>query len=762
MPDFFLFYSNSMSQILTVKQDGTGDFTTIQAAVDSAQNGDTVLVWPGTYVENIIATNKNIVLGSLTLTTGDLKYIKQTIINGNHINRCIQFRQVAGFCEVNGFEIKNGNNTTGNFVNGGGISVYGGALDSVINISNCFIHKNNCNGYGGGIYITGIKGHLSNVTITDNQAYDRGGGILVSRSKVTFDTVNRCNIYENYAPLGSDFYCSGNYDTLYFTVDTFTVQNPSYYFAMSIDSFELPKNNIIFNIKHHKIEQVTENLYVSPNGNNNNSGLTPDKPLRTIAYAMLKQIPDSISPDTIFLSNGIYSDSLTGEKFPLGLKKYTNIVGKSKDSTILDAGNTIYHMRNYFTEGNIYLKNFTLRRGNGSDNSYLNTGSVYLRYSNNTTLDSILFTDNKSKNTLCVRTLRTNNIVFKNVDFIKNKCFYHYNGGTVVSINHNTVEKPNYHHDTAWLINCRFINNDLQANSKSTVCALCVSNLYSYGIDTTIHLHAFIIGCLFYDDGYISKKFSIGSNCSEVNVVNCTFPYSINYEFGRDVSSTFFGNINIYNSIFSNEKTRIEIEIDHYLHAPPYDFKISNSLLKKGRESIELVSPDSTMYVIYDTATILEGIDPVYIDTGEFLYNLSPESPCIDKGTLDLPDIILKHMPETDLADNPRVYGQSIDMGAYEWYPVSIKENFNKNYRKKYFSIYPNPNSGQFNIVFKQDVTPKSKIEIYNSEGKHISTYEFEKNNHLTIKLPSNKKGLYFVTLKTDNSVVSTEKFIVR
>ena len=67
-----------------------------------------------------------------------------------------------------------------------------------------------------------------------------------------------------------------------------------------------------------------------------------------------------------------------------------------------------------------------------------------------------------------------------------------------------------------------------------------------------------------------------------------------------------------------------------------------------------------------------------------------------------------------------------------------------------------------FNIVFKQSVMPKSKIEIYNSEGKLIATYEFEKNNHLTIKLPSNKKGLYFVTLKTYNSVVSTEKFIVR
>ena len=36
-----------------VKKDGTGDYTTIQAAVTAASSGDSIVVYPGTYNENI-------------------------------------------------------------------------------------------------------------------------------------------------------------------------------------------------------------------------------------------------------------------------------------------------------------------------------------------------------------------------------------------------------------------------------------------------------------------------------------------------------------------------------------------------------------------------------------------------------------------------------------------------------------------------------------------------------------------------------------
>ncbi len=60
-----------------------GDYSTIQAAHDAASSGDTILLQPGTYVEQI-EISKAIVLGSLYLTTGDESYIGSTILDGNN------------------------------------------------------------------------------------------------------------------------------------------------------------------------------------------------------------------------------------------------------------------------------------------------------------------------------------------------------------------------------------------------------------------------------------------------------------------------------------------------------------------------------------------------------------------------------------------------------------------------------------------------------------------------------------------------------
>jgi Right handed beta helix region len=61
-----------------------GDYRTIQEAIDSASPGDTVLVAPGRYQENIRFRGKGIVVASEYLTRRNPGIIRRTIIDGSH------------------------------------------------------------------------------------------------------------------------------------------------------------------------------------------------------------------------------------------------------------------------------------------------------------------------------------------------------------------------------------------------------------------------------------------------------------------------------------------------------------------------------------------------------------------------------------------------------------------------------------------------------------------------------------------------------
>jgi len=74
--------------------------------------------------------------------------------------------------------------------------------------------------------------------------------------------------------------------------------------------------------------------------------------------------------------------------------------------------------------------------------------------------------------------------------------------------------------------------------------------------------------------------------------------------------------------------------------------------------------------------------------------------------------------------------------------------------KEKGYNIYPNPNSGLFFIEGKQI----SKIEIFNTSGKLI--YTSNKNNK-QINISENKKGLYFIKIHQNNTII-TEKIIIK
>ena len=137
------------------------DYATIQAAINASNDGDTVLVSEGKYMENIRYRGKAIVVGSLYLVDNDTTHIAKTIIDGSSSTQAdsgsvVYFINGEDTTSVLcGFTIQGGSGTPLYYVStwvraGGGIFCEGAGARIVRNI----ITRNRVvaqNAWGGGI-----------------------------------------------------------------------------------------------------------------------------------------------------------------------------------------------------------------------------------------------------------------------------------------------------------------------------------------------------------------------------------------------------------------------------------------------------------------------------------------------------------------------------------------------------------------------------------------------------------------------------------
>jgi len=94
---------------IRVSHNGLLDATAIQQAIDMSVSEDTILVYPGRYVENINYIGKNIVITSLVTATGNIAYRDSTIIDGNQNGPCVFLYNGEYNTSIIGFTITNGN-----------------------------------------------------------------------------------------------------------------------------------------------------------------------------------------------------------------------------------------------------------------------------------------------------------------------------------------------------------------------------------------------------------------------------------------------------------------------------------------------------------------------------------------------------------------------------------------------------------------------------------------------------------------------------
>ena len=236
------------------------DYATIQAGIDASSDGDTVLVGPGAYVENINFNGHNIVLGSLFLTTGDTSHISQTAIDGDSMGCVVTFENgETGSAVICGFTIQNGlgGGTHNNWIGGGvtckansnpivrnniitrnssprgggvncqycsplienntiiensglnGVGIWCGYENTNPEIANNVIRSNNSGGSGGGIYLfSRSEAFVHDNEIAENSVYSSGGGIYCDQWCA--GTIHNNMIYGNQAYYGGGIDCEAD------------------------------------------------------------------------------------------------------------------------------------------------------------------------------------------------------------------------------------------------------------------------------------------------------------------------------------------------------------------------------------------------------------------------------------------------------------------------------------------------------------------------------------------------------------------------
>lgn len=144
------------------------EYGSIQAGLNASATGDTVLVQPGTYLENIIWPSTN---GIKLIAAGDTT---NTFIDGNQVDRVIRISSggtIDTTTAIIGFTIRNGNSP---YDYGGGIY----CNQSSPTIKDCNISYNYAYTIGGGVYCEDNSSPIiTDCLISNNYAYD-GGGIF--------------------------------------------------------------------------------------------------------------------------------------------------------------------------------------------------------------------------------------------------------------------------------------------------------------------------------------------------------------------------------------------------------------------------------------------------------------------------------------------------------------------------------------------------------------------------------------------------------
>ena len=662
--------------ILPVGLDGSQPYSQIQVAIDASAHGDTVLVHPGTYYENIRFNGKNITLASLELTTGDLSYKCNTIINGGENGSVIQIRNGESLATIRSITVTNGSGFYDDLYDetyGGGILIGLLASTNNIRIMNCIITKNRA-GSGGGIQASRCNLTLSGVSIRDNNANAGGGLVYASNNaqsyNVTFDPVNRSSIYNNKAANGSDMYFYW-VNQVHVVVDTFTVANPWNFYASAVPQDESIGNPYTFDILHTVHTEVNHDLYVAPWGDDANDGLSEGSPLKTIFRAVYNIASDPLNPKTIHVAEGYYSKSLNQQLFAIPVKSYTRLSGVDRERVILDLEGSIQAVFISAYSNDVGVSKLTAINGKGglsslysdniniSDVSIINNESRYSTYgyggyrNANQSLSniSIINTHSQVSKIGVSSSIRNGTLTMRNIEITNLSGQEFTRGVEIYGIEEAEVDIDGLRVSNVSGFSPEWYNSIFQ-----------IAPFDDYGdrMRISISNSAFVDNSQMAGN-YLAYAFALNDT---LFVSNCTFAGNS----GGSTALIVQGNAVFTNNIFWNPQLPTEITA-FYSSSQGVAGRLvfDHNCIRNGPGGIYNMSPLNQ--IIWQSSNLAQ--DPLFALEGHSPYRLSALSPLIDMG---LQPAVMEST--LDAGGNERYWDGDgdglaiIDIGAYEYQPV--------------------------------------------------------------------------------------------
>jgi len=719
----------------TVSIDGTHQYTTIQTAINACSNGDSVLVYPGKYIENINFNHKSITLASLYARNPSQMYIDSTIVDGN-LNTCI--KAIYGeFVTINGFTCFNNEQHMNTYSNR-----YGGIFaenNSHVSSLNCIIRDCTAT-WGGGIAAgANVILFLSNVLIFNNKADQDGGGLSFEGSQISFDIAHPSSIYSNYATKGMDicfYYIQNNPTQFNVTLNMCSIA------LSSLDNYFIVAENAIVNVNIQQgyLTQIDQDLYVSPDGDDSNSGISITSPLKTIARAVQRIVSNPDNPHTIHLAVGTYSFSANAQILPIGVKSHIKIIGAGQDITTIDAEMRRGFFKSY-NNTEIEITGMTLR-----NQRYVYSDPIEFNVCSDITLKDLIIVNNEGSNSSGIGINVCNGVIIEDVyigdisfadDLASLKVYYSRDVfvNNMITANCQLIDvESNFMGALIFDSDVTFRNSIIANNTGIDAYVFSYQTIYQDYSDCTLDMS----NVLFYNNtimncSWVFSPIYMQNRYQPVHVNNCTIANNNT----NTTLTKIYAYADVKNLISYNPGAPGEMYLDNDIYDTDTqtwiyaDVSISNSLFRTGSVGSSLPNLVTFTDNIFNGNPMFQGSvsDSLELTQPEY-YCLSANSPCINTGTADTTGM---NLPLTDLAGNYRVWDNRIDMGCYEYGSPHVANDDNTNPPlpdRIMLSLYPNPvylNSAKGAYTFIEFTIPeKGKdnpvIEIYNLKGQKVRT----------------------------------------